>query len=157
MINKAKKIYLSLLISITAVVFFTLPFWLTAEEVYVYSSKALNSHQEQYLKELENLGCKIKKQASNSNVDKNITLYFLSIDEANQIQYSKSKYNFIYIEEYNSITLDRLRGYSIILTPHKNIYEHYVRSNIKTALLDIKNPIKSALKFKQILDWLKNN
>ena len=157
MINKAKKIYLSLLISITAVVYFTLPIWSTTEEVYVYSSKTLNSHQEQYLKELENLGYKIKKQASNSNVDKNITLYFLSIDEANQIQYSKSKYNFIYIEEYNSITLDRLHGYSIMLTPHKNIYEHYVRSNIKTALLDIKNPIKSALKFKQILDWLKNN
>lgn len=157
MINKAKKIYLSLLISITAVVFFTLPFWSTAEEISVYSSKKINSSEEQYLKELENLGYKIKKQDQNSAADENITLYFLSIDEANQIQYSKSKYNFIYIEEYNSIPLDRLRSYSIILTPHKNIYEHYVRSNIKTVLLDIKTPIKSALKFKQILDWIKNN
>lgn len=155
MINKTKKIILSLLISITAVVFFTLPFLMDAKILYVYSSQPLNTYENTYVKELGELGYKIKYNVSSDAKEEGAAIWFYTPEIIRQLKQSKAKYNFLYTEEYNVVDLSDISEYPIILTPHRALYEHYVRSNMKTALLDIKNPKASAIKLNQILEWLK--
>jgi len=45
----------------------------------------------------------------------------------------------------------------VMLTPHQKLYEHYMRTNIKSAVLDIKTPAAAAVRFKEIYHWLKAN
>ena len=157
MINKTKKIILSLFISITAVVFFTLPFLMDAKILYVYSSQPLNTYENTYVKELGELGYKIKYNVSSDAKKRGTAIWFYSPEIIRQLKQSKANYNFLYTEEYNVVDLSGIKDYPIILTPHRAIYEHYMRSNMKTALLDIKTPKASAVKFNQILDRIKTN
>lgn len=154
MTDGTKKILISLLmVSITAVVIFTLPFFQT-RTIYVYSSKNLNKEEKNYLEQLDRMGYKISNEPQKST---NITLCFGSSECIKQIEQVQTLYNFIYTDEYFPINIEEGSVYPVILTPHRVIFEHYMRSNIKTALLDIKNSNESAEKFIKILEWMKNN
>ena len=154
MTDGTKKILISLLmVSITAVVIFTLPFFQT-RTIYVYSSKNLNKEEQNYLEQLDRMGYKISNKTQ-KNTD--ISLCFGSSECIKQIEQVQTLYNFIYTDEYFPINIEEGIVYPVILTPHRAIFEHYMRSNIKTALLDIKNPNESAEKFIKILEWMKNN
>lgn len=156
MIKVTKKKYISLLLTIAAVVIFTLPFWLPEKEIFIYSAKPLTSEEQGYVAKLQKIGYKAKHVALNGEQKSDIAIWFGSADFVKHIETSKAKYNFLYIEEYYPVNFDSLQEYPIILTPHKALYEHYVRSNIKTALLDIKNPT-AAKQLKNIIEWLENN
>ena len=157
MLNKTKKIILSLFISITAVVFFTLTFCMDEKEISIYAKSPLSVDQKVFVKELENLGYKTKVYPLRYEESSNITIWLGGPETIKQIQYSKAKYNFLYVEEYDLVSLGGGNIYPIILTPHKSIYEHYMRSNMKTAWLDIKDAKGSAVKFDQILKWIEAN
>ena len=101
MINKTKKIILSLLISITAVVFFTLPFLMDAKILYVYSSQPLNTYENTYVKELGELGYKIKYNVSSDAKEEGAAIWYYAPEIIRQLKQSKAKYNFLYTEEYN--------------------------------------------------------
>lgn len=154
MTDRTKKILISLLmVSITAVVIFTLPFFQT-RTIYVYSSKNLNKEEQNYLEQLDGMGYKISNEPQ-KNTD--ISLCFGLSECIKQIEQVQTLYNFIYTDEYFPINIEEGSVYPVILTPHRAIFEHYMRSNIKTALLDIKNSNESAEKFIKILEWMKNN
>ena len=157
MTNKTKKIILSLFISITAVVFFTLPFFMDKKEIYLYSTSPLSVEENGFVKELKKLGYKTRYQTSKQDEKSHVTIWFGGPETIKQIQYSKAEYNFLYVEEYDLVSLEGAKIYPIILTPHKSIYEHYMRSNIKTAWLDIKDAKGSAIKIDQILKWIEAN
>ena len=157
MINKTKKIFISLLISITAVVFFTLPFFMGKKEISVHVKSPLSVEERGFIKELENLGYKAKVYPLRYEENSHVAIWLGGPDTIKQIQYSKAEYNFLYVEEYDLVSVDDVKIYPIILTPHKSIYEHYMRSNIKTAWVDIKDAKGSAIKLDQILKWIEAN
>ena len=53
MIKLTKEKYISLLITIAAVVIFTLPFWLPEKEIFIYSAKQLTEAEQGYISELQ--------------------------------------------------------------------------------------------------------
>ena len=156
MIKLTKNKYTSLLLAIAAVVFFTLPFWLYQKSIFIYSAEQLTEDEQSYVYKLQKMGYKTKYMPLDTEEKSDIAIWFGSADFVKQVKVSSAKYNFLYIEEYYPINIDGEQVYPIILTPHKALYEHYVRSNIKTALLDIKNPT-AAMQFKNIIEWLENN
>ena len=156
MTNSTKKKYISLLISIAAVVFFTLPFWLSQKEISVYSFNQLSDKEQIFVKELEKIGYKPRYLSLDDRESSNIAIWFGSPEIVKNAQQLNAKYNFVYIVDYYPISFEKNINYPIVLTPHKALYEHYTRSNIKTALLDIEN-ISSAMQLKNIIDWLEAN
>lgn len=156
MTNRAKKKYISLLISIAAVVFFTLPFWLSKKEISVYSFNKLSDKEQIFVKELEKIGYKLQYLSLDNKESSNIAIWFGSPEIVKNAQLSNAKHNFVYVTDYYPVSFEKNIGYPIVLTPHKALYEHYTRSNIKTALLDIENK-SSSMQLKNIIDWLETN
>jgi len=155
MISNHKKIFM--ISAIAAVVLCTLPLLVKQQPViYVNSEHELTSVEQQFLSDLKTNGIKLirhqKKFPTNAYV-----LWFYPPEQAIAIQDSSSEQiNFIYSDAYYPFEWKGGKELPIMLTPHQKLYEHYMRSNIKSAVLDIKFP-NAAARFIEIYQWIKEN
>lgn len=129
------KAYLTVLLSITAVVLCTLPFLLIKKDtIYVYTQNQYqNSKEEGFINGLKKSGYRV---IVNANVDtsQKVALWFRPTNAVKSIMdTTKFKYNFIYNEDYYYFNWQELKEKPIMLTPYQDLYEHYMRSNIKSA------------------------
>ncbi len=146
---------LFLVLAITAVVCCTLPFLAsTSQRVGVYiSSNSLSKDEEAFVNALSKEGFDVK---INPTSKENVNIWLnVTIQETDFSKFS-SKYDFVYIKEYAPIEWYKQETLPIVLTPYQDLYEHYTRSNVKTAVLKI-DTSNSAKRFKEILNWLKEN
>lgn len=132
------KISLSLVIVITVAVLCALPFFMTTKQViYVYTKSLYADSQERgFIRELKQLGYEVKVNNRNISDTRNIALWFRNPGIINNVFQSKAQYNFLYNEEYMPIDGKNVLNMPIILTPYRALYEHYVRSNMKSALFE---------------------
>lgn len=146
-----------MILAMAAVVLCTLPLLVKHQSViYVNSAQELTAVEQQFLSDLKNNGIKPilhqKKIPSNAYV-----LWFYPPEQALKLQNtSDNQINFIYSEAYYPFDWRGLKKLPIMLTPHQKLYEHYMRSNIKSAVLDIKAE-NAATRFIEIYNWLKEN
>lgn len=155
MTSNHKKIFM--ILAIAAVVLCTLPLLVNRQPViYVNSIQELTSVEQRFLSELKTNGIKLilqsKKIPPNAFV-----LWFYPPEHALELQNTpEDQNNFIYSDAYYPFDWRGLKKFPIMLTPHQKLYEHYMRSNIKSAVLDIKSP-NAATRFVEIYQWLKEN
>lgn len=155
-----KFILFSVLV-ITAVVLCALPFFAVSKnQVYIYTKQNTpNKEEENFIHELNKLGYHIQLNTKHSPTSKDVILWFRSPEFVAEIAKSEAQYNFIYSEEYYPFAWEKVKNYPIVLTPYQDLYEHYMRTNIKSALFKFdENSSKSAaVRFHQLLTWLKEN
>ncbi|MCM1324674.1 MAG: hypothetical protein NC218_11180 [Acetobacter sp.] len=155
-IKTGYKINLFLVIVLTAVVLCTLPFWTSDKNtVYIYTSKKIpNKEERNFIEALKEQGITVK---INDVSKAKVAIWFRKPEQVTEISQKKIKYNFLYTSAHYPFAWQKLENPPIMLTPHQDLYEHYTRSNIKTAHLTISNPKPAAIKFLEILNWLKHN
>lgn len=155
---KHKKIVLASII-IAAVVLCTLPFLFKPQNtIYVYTlHNNITEHEQSFIKDLGKIGFNIKHRKADDASKGGYALWFAPPEYVVEIQkISHAKYDFIYSEAHYPFNWHSIKNSPIMLTPHQNLYEHYMRSNIKSAVLDIKTPT-AAKRFQELYQWLKNN
>lgn len=155
------KVYLNVLFIVTAVVLCTLPFlFYPKEKVYIYTTdKKMSLNEEGFINELKKLNYNvvINKDVTNSQ---NLAIWFVSPSKVRDIMdKTKFTHNFVYSDEYYPFHYVGLKKLPIVLTPHQKLYEHYMRSNIKSALITITPSVAktSAKRFNELWLWIKNN
>ncbi len=134
-IRTSYKIYLIILLMVMAVVLCTLPFVLpTFDEVYVFTkNKIVTSEERGFINELKKVGYKVYVNKNDVH-NKKVAIWFKSLADVRNIMQQTSFYkNFIYIEDYYPFNWENLKDQPIILTPYQELYEHYMRLNIKSA------------------------
>ncbi len=155
-----KFILFSVLV-ITAVVLCALPFFTVDKKlVYIYTKQNTPDDREQsFINGLNELGYNIQLNTQRSPTSKDVALWFRSPEFVAEIAKSEAQYNFIYSNEHYPFAWEEVKNYPVVLTPHQDVYEHYMRTNIKTALFKFdENSSKSAvIRFHQLLTWLKEN
>ena len=102
--------------------------------IYVYTKNSRpDSREIGFIEELQKKGYKIYINKKTTKKE-NVAIWFkdfFSIPK--NIAKSHFAYNFIYNEEYSPISWENIDDSFILLTPYIEIYEHYMRSNIKSA------------------------
>ena len=129
------RLYIIVLLFITAVVLCTLPFLLVKKDtIYVYTKNLIPDSRERGLVlELKELGYEVKVNQKPSK-QKETALWFRLPHNIKEIMSNtKFTYNFIYNEEYYPFEYENLEEMPILLTPYQDLYEHYMRQNIKSA------------------------
>ncbi len=141
---------------IAAAVLCALPFLTERTElICVYTRKSAPSADElRFIDALEANGASVKLNAPEPQ---KVAFWFRSPQLPGAATISPAQYNFIYSEEHYPFDWRRMKNSPIILTPHRDLFEHYTRSNLKTAVFDITNPSQAAQRFFEILNWLKAN
>jgi len=136
-LNKKHKICLFLALTLTAVVLCTLPFLAVKKDIiYVYTqSKQPLSKEKGFIRELQIQGYKVIVNSIDLPTEEDYAFWFKNPEDINTISQSSAKINFLYTEAYYPINWEGVKNMPVILTPYKALYEHYTRSNIKTALL----------------------
>lgn len=134
--NTTQKVYLSVLLVVTAVVLCTLPFLLIDKEtIYIYTQNQIpNSKERGFIDELKKNGYRVifNKQISKKQ---KVAIWFKSPNTIREIMTTTPfEYNFVYNEDYYPFNWQGLIKQPIILTPYQELYEHYMRSNIKSAV-----------------------
>ncbi len=132
----AQKINIGLLAVIMAVALCALPFFtIKKDRIYIYtSSPVLDSREEGFINELKQLGYEIKVNHKELPQEEDIGIWISPKDGLDRINQSVGRYNFIYSENYNPYDWQSIQSDIIMLTPYRDIYEHYARSNIKAAM-----------------------
>ena len=138
-LSATHKSLIGLLGIITATVLCLLPFKAVhPTTIFIYSEFNLPSSQELGLvRELKNLGYRIKLNAKELPPKGTVGLWLKSADVLNEIEKSEADFNFIYHKDYYPLNWYGHKKLPIILTPYQDLYEHYVRSNVKTALFTL--------------------
>ena len=156
MIISGFKKFVFPVLSITAAVFCALPFLVgSGDDVYSYTVEHTpNISEQNFVNALTELGINVRVNEQNA---KNFAVWFRSPEQAEKVAESSAKYNFIYNEARYTFEWRKMNKTPIVLTPYRDLFEHYTRSNLKTALLDIQDSKKAAQKFLEILNWLKEN
>jgi hypothetical protein len=134
--NTTHKIYLGVLSIIAAAVLCTLPFLLVNKEtIYVYTqNQHPNTKERGFVDELKNSGYRVILNKPVSQNEK-VAIWFKPTSMVRDIITSSLfEYNFIYNEDYYPYNWQGLVKHPIMLTPYQDLYEHYMRSNIKSAL-----------------------
>ena len=129
------RLYIIVLLFITAVVLCTLPFLLVKKDtIYVYTKNLIpDSRERGIVLELKELGYEVKVNQKPSK-QKETALWFRLPHNIKEIMSNtKFTYNFIYNEEYYPFEYENLEEMPILLTPYQDLYEHYMRQNIKSA------------------------
>lgn len=157
-IKAGYKIKLFLALALTAVVCVTLPFLAYKTEVIsVYPQQnSLNATEKSFISALKKEGYDVKISPVKQTA---IAIWFRFPNQIKEITASTAKYNFMYTEEHYPFDWYKIDNLPIILTPHQDLYEHYVRSNLKSARISItpRTAAKAVKKLKEILNWLKEN
>lgn len=137
----AQKIWLGLGAAVAAVVLCTLPFLAAKTQkdiVYVYSaSPKPDSREVGFIRELKKLGCEVKVNPENKPDKSVAAVWFRSPEFARNLADSEAGYDFIYSEAYYPFDWRGLPKMPVMLTPYREIYEHYARSNIKSAMFTL--------------------
>ena len=137
----AQKIWLGLGAAVAAVVLCTLPFLAAKTQkdiVYVYSaSPEPDSREAGFIRELKKLGCEIKVNPENKPDKSVAAVWFRAPEFARNLADSEAAYDFIYSEAYYPFDWRGLAKMPVMLTPYREIYEHYARSNIKSAMFTL--------------------
>lgn len=131
----AQKFSLCLLAAATAATLCVLPFLAADKEtIYLYTKDSRADSREQgFANELKRLGYEVKLNTSDMPLPNSIGVWFKRPEYAKEINRSQAKYNFIYNEDYYPLNGQEIQTQLIVLTPYQDLYEHYVRSNIKSA------------------------
>lgn len=66
-----------------------------------------------------------------------VGLWFRPPEFASQLETSPAAWNFIYNEDYYPFDWRGLKKFPVVLTPYRELYEHYARSNIRTAMFTV--------------------
>lgn len=132
----AQKINIGLLAVIMAVALCALPFFtIKKDRIYIYtSSPVLDTRAEGFINELKRLGYEIKVNDKDLPQKDDIGIWISPKEGLKEVNQSEGRYNFIYSENYNPYEWQSIETDIIMLTPYRDIYEHYVRSNIKSAM-----------------------
>ena len=153
-----KQIFLAVL-AIAAVVLCTLPFLVkSSKKIYIYTiTDTPNVAEANFISQLNKQGFNIKLNSTTSPQKGAYVLWFAPPEHALKLKdISQAQYDFIYSEAYYPFDWHKVAKQPVMLTPYQNLYEHYMRSNIKSALLDIKEP-NAAQRFTKIYNWLQEN
>ncbi len=138
-LQAAQKATLGLLAAITAAALCVLPFLAAKKDVvYVYAKSAVPDSREQgFVRELKRLGYEVKLNAKELPRAGTVGLWFKGPDAVSLISRSAAEYNFIYNEDYYPFDWRGLEKLPVVLTPYRELYEHYARANVKTALFTL--------------------
>lgn len=134
-IRTGYKINLALVLAITAVMLCILPFlaW-QKETLYVYTSSSNPDNQvKALLKEFRYAGYRVRLNAKTGSSSAAVCLWLKTLPPEGNTS-CQNGWNFVYTEEYAPQKADEK---TILLTPYRTLFEHYSRSNIKTALFTI--------------------
>lgn len=133
------KVILFLVATIAAAVLCTLPFLVVKKDViYVYTENlAPSSAENGFINELQRSGYKVVVNSSSLPTDEAYGFWFKSPEYAEQIEQSPAKLNFLYTEAYYPIEWKNTSKHPIVLTPYRLLFEHYMRSNIKSAMMTL--------------------
>ncbi len=133
------KFTLFLAVLIAAVVLCTLPFLLLKRDcIHIYTQSPRPSSRELgFIRELKRLDLKVVVNSKNLPTKDSYGVWFKDPDYAAQIAKSPAKINFLYTEAYYPLDGQSYRSSLVILTPYRALYEHYMRSNIKSAMLTL--------------------
>ena len=136
-IRTGHKFVLYLVSAITAAVLCTLPFLAVKKDtLYVYTnSPELLSSEQGFIRELKLLGINVIVNGNNKPEADSYGLWFKNPEYVAELDTSPAKINFLYTEAYYPIEWKDKDKHPVVLTPYRELYEHYVRSNIKTAQL----------------------
>ena len=135
-IKTGHKVSLFLVLTITAVVFCTLPFLAVKKDtVYVYTQSPYPISKEKgFIRELQRLGFNVIVNSSKKPKKDAGGIWFKDPEYLSEIIQSLEKIKFLYTEAYYPINGQGIsENMPVILTPYQNLYEHYMRSNIKAA------------------------
>lgn len=135
----AQKTVLGLLAAIAAAALCALPFLAVKKDVvYVYAKSPVpDSRETGFIRELKRLGYEVKLNSSSLPAAGTVGLWFRPPEFASQLETSPAAWNFIYNEDYYPFDWRGLKKLPVVLTPYRELYEHYARSNIKTAMFTL--------------------
>jgi len=138
-IRTGHKFVLYLVSAITAAVLCTLPFLAVKKDtLYVYTnSLELLSSERGFIRELKLLGLNVVVNSNHEPEAESYGLWFKNPEYAREVASSPAKINFLYTQAYYPIEWANKNKHPVVLTPYRELYEHYVRSNIKTAQLTL--------------------
>lgn len=135
----AQKTVLGLLAAIAAAALCALPFLAVKKDiVYVYAKSPVpDSRETGFIRELKRLGYEVKLNSSSLPAVGTVGLWFRPPEFASQLETSPAAWNFIYNEDYYPFDWRGLKKFPVVLTPYRELYEHYARSNIRTAMFTV--------------------
>lgn len=135
----AQKTVLGLLAAIAAAALCALPFLAVKKDiVYVYAKSPVpDSRETGFIRELKRLGYEVKLNSSSLPAAGTVGLWFRPPEFASQLETSPAAWNFIYNEDYYPFDWRGLKKLPVVLTPYRELYEHYARSNIRTAMFTL--------------------
>ncbi len=155
------KFILFLVSAISAVALCALPFFAGHKNiVYVYTKQnAVDKREQDFISELKHIGYYIQLNSPKLPAKEDIVIWFRSPEFAKEIANSPAQYNFLYSDAYYPFDWYGMQKYPVMLTPYQDLYEHYMRANIKSAVFqfDTTAPKLAATRFHQLLMWLKEN
>ena len=133
------KYSLFLVSAIAAVVLCTLPFLAVKKDIlYVYTEQSTPSVEEQgFIRELRRVGISVIINEQVKPEKKGYALWFKNPDYVAKISDSLALENFLYTKAYYPFDWKTIKNPPIVLTPYRQIYEHYMRSNIKSAIMNL--------------------
>jgi len=131
------KYSLFLVLALTAVMLCILPFLAVKKNIlYVYTEQSTPSIEEEgFVRELRRLGLTVMVNEKPKTDKENYALWFKNPNDAEKIANSVFKENFLYTQAYYPLDWRISKKMPIILTPYREIYEHYMRYNIKSAMM----------------------
>ena len=123
------------LLMITAVVLCALPLkYFKQEKIYIYTKAKIPSSQENgFVQGLRKRGYKVIVNSENKISENDVSVWFSNIETIESKSKLPLKYCFLYVQDYFPLNLDLTKENPIILTPYQDIFEHYTRTNIRSA------------------------
>lgn len=138
-LSAGHKIFLFLALTLTVVVLCTLPFlFIKKEKLYIYTNmNQISATEQSFMKELKQLGVKVIVNSKKEITENDDVLWLSTENIYEKVRKSKSRNNFIYSENYYPLEWQELNKPVIILTPYQLLYEHYMRSNVPSAKMQL--------------------
>lgn len=132
------KTLLVLAVLLTAVALCALPFRVLKQEtLYVYTKGQSSSAEAGFIDELKRLGFAVKLNVQELPQSQTTALWLDTPNALEEMKKSQAEVNFIYTTAYYPLPLAGQNKAPVVLTPYRELYEHYVRSNQKTALFSL--------------------
>lgn len=141
-----------------AVMLSMLPFFsFNKEKIYIYTQTEHPTKSEtKLIEEVQQKNFKVIINSSLWPEEKSYGLWFKDSPDIEKIQQSKANINFVYTEVFAAIEWKRLVKPIVIITPYRELYEHYIRSNIPTVQAKLGRDF-TADRLIEVLNWIKQN
>ena len=130
-----QNIILIVVLLLTVVMLCVLPLvCIKNNKVYVYTQTIIpNSQENGFIEELKALGYSIEVNSNKELAPKDVSVWFKSNQYTMEGKIKTNSYTFLYNEDYYPYHPQSSDISPVILTPYKDLYEHYARSNIRSA------------------------